>query len=172
TRRLVPPAASLQIEAVAGVKSDAFLFQQAPLEDVAAIAGQAVGHLALGVDDTVPRDLGCRLKALKDTANKAGTPRHAGHRGDLAVGRNPALGDAADDGANGFDCCIASDSGSLGQRSLRQLASIPGCPALQQSGRCQPEALVRTTHGANSPRVRLCRRAREWTSPSTCRERG
>ena len=136
---LVAPAASLQVQAVAAVEFDAFLFQQASLENVAAVAGQAVGHLALGVDDTVPRDLGCRVEALKDTANKAGAPRHAGHRSDLAIGRNPAPRDAADDGANCFDCFIALEVGSLMQLALRrhrQLASIPGCPALQQSGRC------------------------------------
>jgi len=116
---LVEPAASFQVQAVSVVKSDAFLFQQAPLEDIAAIAGQAVGHLALGVDDTVPRDLGCWVKALKDAAHKAGTPRHAGHRGDLAIGRNPTQGDAADYGANGFDSFIALELGRLKRLALR-----------------------------------------------------
>lgn len=128
----VKPAASFQVQAVSAVKSNAFLFQQAPLEDVAAIAGQAVGHLALGVDDTVPRDSGCRVKALEDAANKAGPPRQAGHRGDLAIGCNPAKRDAADHGANGFDGFIALELGSLKRPALRQgqqLASIPGCPA-------------------------------------------
>jgi len=74
------------------------------------------------------------VKALKDTANKTGTPWHAGHRGDLAIGRNPARRDAADDGANGFDGFIALEVGSLKQLALRwhpQPASIPGRPASQ-----------------------------------------
>jgi hypothetical protein len=116
---LVEPATSFQVQAVSVVKSDAFLFQQAPLEGVAAIAGQAIGHLALGVDDAVPRDLGYRVKALKYAANKAGPPRQAGHRGDLAIGCNPAQRDAADYGADSFDGFIALGLGSLKQPALR-----------------------------------------------------
>jgi hypothetical protein len=116
---LVEPAASFQVQAVVVIKSDAFLFQQAPLQDVAAIAGQAIGHLALRVDDAVPRDLGYRVKALKYAANKTGPPRQAGHRGDLAIGCNPARRDAADYGANSFDGLIALGLGSLKQLALR-----------------------------------------------------
>jgi hypothetical protein len=115
----VEPAASFQVQPVSVVKSNAFLFQQAPLEGVAAIAGQAIGHFALGVDDAVPWDLGYRVKALKYVANKAGPPRQAGHRGDLAIGCNPAQRDAADYGANSFDGFIASGLGSLKQLALR-----------------------------------------------------
>ena len=116
---LVEPAAAFQVQAVSVVKSDAFLFQQAPLEDVAAIAGQAMGHLAFGVDDAVPGDLGCRVKALKYAANKAGPPRQAGHRGDLAIGCNPTQRDAEDDGANSVDGFIALGWGSMKQLALR-----------------------------------------------------
>jgi hypothetical protein len=116
---LVEPAALFQVQAVSVVKSDAFLFQQVPLEGVAAIAGQAIGHLALGVDDAVPRDLGYRVKALKHAANKAGAPRQAGHRRDLAIGCNPAQRDAADYGTNSFDGFIAMGLGSLTQLALR-----------------------------------------------------
>ena len=42
----------------------------------------------------------------EDAADKAGTPRHAGHRGDLAIGRDPAKGDAAD---YGVDAAIEPD---------------------------------------------------------------
>jgi hypothetical protein len=65
--------------------------------------------------------LGYWVKALKYAANKAGTPRQAGHRGDLAIGRNPAERDAADYGANSFDRFIALGLGSLKQLTLRWL---------------------------------------------------
>lgn len=113
---LVEPTASFQVQAVIVVKLEAFLFQQAPLEDVAAIAGQAEGHFALGVDDTVPRDLDAWLEALKDAADKAGPPRQAGHRGDLAISRDPAPRNATDDVANSLDGFI------LGLGGSRQLA--------------------------------------------------
>jgi hypothetical protein len=116
---LVEPAASFQVQAVLVVKSDTFLFKQAPLKDVAPVAGQAIGHLALGVDDAVPRDLGYRVKALKHAANKTSPPRQAGHRGDLAIGCNPAQRDAADYGANSFDGFITLGLGSLKQLALR-----------------------------------------------------
>ena len=116
---LVEPAASFQVQAITVVKSDAFLFQQTPLEGVAAIAGQAIGHLALGVDDAVPRNLGYRIKALKHAANKAGPPWQAGHRRDLAIGCNPAQWDAADYGANSFDGFIALGLAGLTQLALR-----------------------------------------------------
>ena len=116
---LIEPAASFQVQAVSVVESDAFLFQQAPLEGVATIAGQAIGHLALGVDDAVPRDISYRVKVLKYAANKAGPPWQAGHRGDLAIGCNPAEGDAADDGAYGFDGFVALGLGRLKQLALR-----------------------------------------------------
>lgn len=115
----VEPAASLQVQAVFVVEADTFLFQQAPLEDVATVAAQAIGHLALGVDDTVPRDLGCWIEALENAANKAGTPRHAGHRGDLTVGCHPTRRDATNDGANGIDGCISLRLDGLKLLALR-----------------------------------------------------
>lgn len=128
----VEPAASFQVQAVVVVKSDALPFQQAPLEGVAAITGQAMGHLAPGVDDAVPWNLACWVEALQHAANKAGTSRQAGHCGDLAIGRNPAQGDAADDGANRFDGVIALELDSLKRLALHlSLSSIFGCPALQ-----------------------------------------
>ena len=72
---LFEPAESLQVEAVPVVELDAFLFQQTPLEGVAAIAGEAVGHLALGVDDAMPGDFGCRVEVLEYIADKTGAPR-------------------------------------------------------------------------------------------------
>jgi hypothetical protein len=90
------PAESLQVEAVPVVELDAFLFQQALLEGVAAMARECVGHLALRVDDAMPGNIGRRVKVLEYIANKAGAPWQAGPRGDLAIGGNPALGNAAD----------------------------------------------------------------------------
>lgn len=116
---LVEPAASFQVQAVSVVKFDAFLFEQTSLEGVAAIAGQAIGYLALRVNDAMPRDLGYRVKALKYAANKAGPSRQAGHRGDLAIGCNPAERDAADYGANRFNGFIALAAGSLTQLARR-----------------------------------------------------
>src|SRR5437763_1394488 len=69
--------------------------QRAALEGVAAIAREAIGDLALGVDDAVPRDLDRRVEALKRATDKAAAPRHAGHLGDLAISRHPARRDAA-----------------------------------------------------------------------------
>jgi hypothetical protein len=94
------PAEALQVEAVSVAELDSFLFQQALLEGVAAMAGECIGHLALRVDDAMPRNIGCRVEVLEYVANKAGAPWQAGHRGDLAIGGNPALGNAADYRAN------------------------------------------------------------------------
>jgi hypothetical protein len=80
-----------------------------------------VEHLdRLGFDEFwCGEDLGYRVKALKYAANKTGPPRQAGHRGDLAIGCNPAQRDATDYGANSFDCFIALGLGSLKQLALR-----------------------------------------------------
>jgi hypothetical protein len=61
---LFGPAESLQVEAVPVVELDAFLLQQALLADVAAMAGEGVGHLALRVDDAMPGNIGCRVEVL------------------------------------------------------------------------------------------------------------
>ena len=61
---LFGPAESLQLEAVPVVELDAFLFQQALLADVAAMAGEDVGHLALRVDDAMPGNICCRVEVL------------------------------------------------------------------------------------------------------------
>ena len=116
----VEPTASFQVQAVSVIESDAFLFQQVrwrmspPLRD-----RLWEGHLAFGVDDAMPRDPDCRIEALNDAANEAGPPRHPGHGGDLAIGCNPAQRDAADDGANSFDGCIALEWGRPMQVALR-----------------------------------------------------
>ena len=109
---LFGPAESLQVEAVPVVELDAFRFQQALLEGVAAIAGEGVGHLALRVDDAMPGNIGCRVEVLEYVADKAGAPWQAGHRGDLAIGGNPALGNAADYSANRRGGFVASVWGS------------------------------------------------------------
>src|SRR5690349_13514075 len=96
----VPPAISFQIQAVVVVEFDAFLFQQAPLDNVPAVTGEAERHFALGVDDTMPRDVCPGVEVLKDPADETGTSRHAGHRGDLAVGGHPTAGNAANHSAN------------------------------------------------------------------------
>src|SRR5450631_617465 len=98
---LFGPAESLQVEAVPVVELDAFLFQQALLEGVAAMAGEAEGHLALRVDDAMPGNISCRVEVLEYVADKAGAPWQAGHRGDLTIGGNPTLGNVADYCVNG-----------------------------------------------------------------------
>jgi len=47
------------------------------------------------------------VETLKYAANKSGTSRHAGHGGDLAIGRDPAQRNAANYSADRFDSCIA-----------------------------------------------------------------
>jgi hypothetical protein len=79
---LFGPAKSLQVEAVPVVELDAFLFQQALLESVAAIAGEGVGHLTLRIDNAMPGNIGCRVEVLEYVADKAGAPWQPGHRGD------------------------------------------------------------------------------------------
>src|ERR1700744_2922009 len=103
TPRLIKPAEPFEVEAALVVERDPLLFQQTLLQHVAPIAGQAIRHLALGVDDTMPGDPAVRPKALKHLADKARAPRQASHRGDLAIGRNPALWDTTDHGANRRD---------------------------------------------------------------------
>ena len=76
----------------------------------------------------MPGNFGCWVEVLKYLTNKAGTPRQASHRGDLAIGRNPAFGDAGDYSANRRDRLIALEWGSpeqLAHRRHRQLSSIP-----------------------------------------------
>ena len=125
---LFEPAESLQVEAVPVVELDAFLFQQASLEGVAAITGEAVGHLALGVDDAMPGDFGFRVEVLEYIADKTGAPRQTGARGNLAIGGNPALGDAADYGANRRSGFVALGWGGPVQLLLRwhrQFSVVP-----------------------------------------------
>jgi hypothetical protein len=98
---LLGPAESLQVEAVPVVELDAFLFQQALLEGVAAMPGEAVGHLSFRVDDAMPGNISCRVEVLEYFADKAGAPWQAGHRRDLTIGGNPTLGYATDYSANG-----------------------------------------------------------------------
>ncbi len=123
----VPPAISFQIQAVPGVEFDAFLFQQASLENVPAIAREAERHFALGVDDAVPRDVRLRVEALKDPTDKAGTSRHAGHRGDLAIGCHPTAGNAANHSANRLGGRIASQRDGRERLSHRKPRWLPTC---------------------------------------------
>jgi hypothetical protein len=123
---LFGPAEALQVAVVSVIELDAFLFQQALLQIVAAIAGQSVGHLALRVDDAMPRNIGCRFEVLEYLADKASTPRQAGHRRDLAIGGNPALGNAANYSANrrgGFLASVWCCPKQLALRRHRQLSS-------------------------------------------------
>jgi hypothetical protein len=64
----------------------------------------------------MPGNFGCRVEVLEYVADKARAPRQAGHRSDLAIGGNPALGDAADYRAN------RGGGVALGWRSLERLA--------------------------------------------------
>jgi hypothetical protein len=117
---LFGPAESLQVEAVLVVELDAFLFQQALLEGVGAMAGEGVGHLAFRVDDAMPGNIGCRVELLEYVADKAGAPWQAGHRGDLTIRGNPALGNATDHSANRRGGLVPSAWGSPEQLALRR----------------------------------------------------
>ncbi len=123
----VPPAISFQIHAVPGVEFDAFLFQQASLENVPAIARETKRHFALGIDDAVPWDVRFGVEALKDPADKAGTSRHPGHRGDLAIGCHPAARNAANHGANRLGGRIASERDGRARLSHRKPRWLPTC---------------------------------------------
>ena len=122
---LFGPAESLQVEPVPVVELDPFLFQQLLLEGVAAMAGEGAGHLARRVDHAMPGNIRCRVEVLENVANKAGAPWQAGHCGDLAIGSNPAPGNAADYSANRRGGFVASAWGGpeqLAYRLHRQLS--------------------------------------------------
>ena len=123
----VQPAISFQIQAIPVIKFDAFLFQQASLENVPAITREAKRHFALGVDDAVPRDVRSRVEVLKYPANKASTPRHSCHRGDLAIGCHPTGRNAANHGANCLGGCIASQRDGRERLSCRKRRWLPTC---------------------------------------------
>jgi hypothetical protein len=123
----VQPAISFQIQAVPVAKFYAFLFQQASLENVPAIAREAKRHFALGVYDTVPWNVRCRVETLKYPADKAGTPGHAGHRGDLTIGRHPTGRNATNHGANCLGGRIASQRDGRERLSCRERRWLPTC---------------------------------------------
>ena len=115
---LLGPAEAFEVEAVAAIELDAFLFEQALLCGIAAVAGQCVGDLAPGVDDAVPGDVDGGIEVLEDLADEAGAAGQAGEGGNLAVGGDPALGDAADDGADGGDGGVTEGWGGSGEGSV------------------------------------------------------
>src|ERR1700733_4755198 len=123
---LFGPAEPPQVAAIPVVELDAFLFQQALLERIAAIAGRAVGHLALRVDNAMPGNIGCQVEVLEQVADKTGAPRQTGHCSDLSIGGNPALWNPADHSTNRRGGFVASVRGSPKQLALcrrRQLSS-------------------------------------------------
>jgi hypothetical protein len=90
------------------------------------MAGEGVGHLVLRVDDAMPGNIHCRVEVLENVADKAGALWQAGHRGDLAIGGNPAPGNAADYSANrrgGFVAWTWGGPVQLALRRHRQLSS-------------------------------------------------
>jgi hypothetical protein len=124
---LFGPTESRQVETVPVVELDTFLFQQAPLQGIAAIAGEGVGNLAFRIDDAVPRNVGGLTKILKHLADKTGPPWQASHRGDLAIGGNPSARNAADHSANrsrGFAALGWDNLGLLTLRRHRQLSLV------------------------------------------------
>ena len=120
TTFLFGPAKPLQVEAVFGVELEALLFQQALLEGIAAIAGKGVGNLALRIDNTMPRNIGCRVEVLEYAADKPGAPWQSGHSSNLAIGGHPALGNAANYGANRGGGFVTLGWGSVEQFALRR----------------------------------------------------
>ena len=74
SQRLFGPAEALQVKAVPVIELDAFLFQQALLADVTAVAGGGVGHLTPRIDDAVPRNVALRVKVLEYAADKTSAP--------------------------------------------------------------------------------------------------
>jgi hypothetical protein len=73
----------------------------------------------------VPRDVRCRVEVLKDPADKAGTSRHASHRGNLAIGCHPTAGNTANHGANCLGGRIASQRDGRGGSYWRRW--LPAC---------------------------------------------
>jgi hypothetical protein len=68
----------------------------------------------------MPRNIRSRIEMLEYVADKAGAPWQAGHRGDLAIGGNPTLGNAADYSANRRGGFVAWTWGSSEQLALRR----------------------------------------------------
>jgi hypothetical protein len=89
------------------------------------MAGEGVGYLALRVDDAMPGNISCRVEVLEYVADKAGAPCQARHRGDLTVGSNPTLGNAADYSANRCGGLVTSVRGSPGQLALGRHRHLP-----------------------------------------------
>ena len=137
-------AKPLQVEAVPFVELDAFLFQQALLKGIAAIAGRGVGHPAPRVDDAMPRNIGCRVEVLEYSANKAGAPWQSGHRCDLTIRGHPAFGNAADYRANRCGSFVTLGWGSVEQfalprhRRLRRFPLLSGWAAGWHGRRVRP----------------------------------
>lgn len=125
---LFGPAKPLQVKALPVIELDAFLFQQALLKDVAAIAGRGEGYFALRIDNTMPRNIASRVKLLEYATDKTGAPWQPSQRGDLPIGGHPAFGNTADDGADRRDSFITLGRSRVEQFALerhRRLSSVP-----------------------------------------------
>ena len=68
---LFRPTKPLEIKAALVIELHALFFQQALLEDIAAIAGKGVGHLTLRIDNAMPRNVAGRVKVLEHVADQA-----------------------------------------------------------------------------------------------------
>ena len=131
TSALIQPSEPLQVEAAIVAELDAFLLEAASLECVAAVPGRSVGHLAPGIDHSMPGELGPGFKVLKHVAHEPRTPGQASHRGNLSIGRDPTRGYAADDGADRGGGLIIPGRNSRGNlaRPFRRTPHAPsGAP--------------------------------------------
>ena len=68
---LFRPTKPLEIKAALVIELHALFFQQALLEDIAAIAGEGVGHLTFRIDNAMPRNVAGRVKVLEHVADQA-----------------------------------------------------------------------------------------------------
>src|SRR6185295_270999 len=96
------PAKTVEVDPTAGVEGDSLLFEQVALEALPGPRdGLAAGaDLALRVDHPLPGDFVAFRQPLERGPDLPGMAGQAGEEGDLAVGRDPAAGDAADDVEN------------------------------------------------------------------------
>ncbi len=125
---LFGPAKPLQVKAFPVIELDAFLFQQALLQDVTTIAGGRAGYLALRIYNAMPRNIASRVKLLEHATDKTGVPWQPSQRGDLSIGGHPAFGNTADNGADCRDSFISLGRSRLKQFALerhRRLSSVP-----------------------------------------------
>ncbi len=102
------------------VEGDTFRFEEALLLALAAVDAEA--DLALGVDDSMPGDVNILGRGVQGVADLAGMAAEAGKFGDLAVGRDLAPGDAANDGVDAL--VVAGFGGRAGHGALAERCGV------------------------------------------------